>query len=349
MLIYVIITILIFVIRNKYRNKDTFVNYKKVVVTPSPIIYNNYVLYGIKEYPIYKYLLESIKNIYPISKINYNSNCMQNLRTTDNNVNHISCIQDICYQHYNSNNNNHNIRFICSIAIESITLLTSIYSKIFSWNDLYGKNIGTLSKNSGSYLTLMDINNNFNLNLNIIVINTKGIKSALSNNLIDAFFIITSHPSKILHDIHRVYPLRFIGTSGLSNKIIQKIFPYYIPSTIDLTNYKIYHSLPETFNSRVNIIANKDMAPNHGYKFIYTIFKNILNIKNKGSDDFKLQMMDFKPEYLYLSNPDYKLQKGVYLYYRKNGMITNNNSLDCMYTSGVNHCNIKKINKYRLL
>ena len=104
-------------------------------------------------------------------------------------------------ENYIKNNANNNIRYILSIGIEKFTLITPKNSKINSWHDLENKTIGTLDKNTGSYFTLNNILNSFEINTKIVTVKLNSIPSLLLNKEIDAFFIVISHPNNLFRII----------------------------------------------------------------------------------------------------------------------------------------------------
>ena len=107
--------------------------------------------------------------------------------------------------------------------------------------------------------------------------------------------------------------------------------------------------MPDTVAIKIDILVNKRFSEENGYNLIQTVFKNLIAIKSVGSDDYKLQMRDFNPEYIYFSNNNHKLHKGVYKFYKSIGLITNNHERSCRYKVGISQCNVKKINHFRLL
>ena len=64
--------------------------------------------------------------------------------------------------------------------------------------------------------------------------------------------------------------------------------------------------MPDTVAIKIDILVNKRFSEGNGYNLIQTVFKNLIAIKSVGSDDYKLQMRDFNPEYIYLSNNNHK-------------------------------------------
>lgn len=204
----------------------------------------------------------------------------------------------------------------------------------------------------GSYKTLKKILISFDIQsviIHNIPITKEGILESFQSKKIDAFFITTSHPNKILHYINNVIKLRFIGIDGLNKDKLKLIFPYYTFSKIDLSYYgKILNTSIESIETRINLICHKNNNRKEICKLIATIFSNIIHFKIYGCKEYKLAMKPFNPAYIYLNHPLYKLHLGVKDYYHKIGLITEKNSYSCKYNVGVGKCK-KKINHFRLL
>ena len=86
-----------------------------------------------------------------------------------------------------------------------------------------------------------------------------------------------------------------------------------------------------------------------GYKLNNTIFKNLIEFKTINSQPAKLQMKEFNPEDIYLSNNYFILHKGVKDFYKHFGLITYNNNPNCVYSIGINNCKLNNLNRYMLL
>ncbi len=344
MLYIIIILILLLAFLGK---NETFVNYKRVTVTPKKIIYDKLVINIPHNNKLYSNLSNKMRAIYPIKFVEYR-NTEESLANINKYPNYISFIPEIIRliqpDYFN------NSRFITSIGVEKPTLFSPVNSNIMNWNDTKGKTIGTV-KNSSSYLLLNYIKKSFNLNFKIKTIDVfeKNTLDKLKKNKFNSFFLLTSHPNNIIKYIHKNLPLKFIGLEGLNKQNVKIVFPNYNESKIDLTHYDIFNSMPDTVAIKIDILVNERFSEDNGYNFIQTVFKNLMSIKSVGSDDYKLQMRDFNPEYIYLSNNNHKLHKGVYKFYKNIGLITNNPERSCRYKVGISKCNIKKINHFRLL
>lgn len=346
-LILLIFTLSIIIVKRGLQSGriSNFTNYKKITVTPQPIIYTNLQLHIPPNKPLYNNIATQLQKIFPIHTINNNTYDITNLELSNKKPNIISIIPGLC----NYNSDFPNIRYISSIGIEMFTLFS--HNKITSWNNLIGKTIATLSTQSASYIALYRLRKIFNMTFKIKILKKIDLKivDAFKNEEYSAVFMVSSHPNNMIQSIHKQTTLTFIGTSGLNKDKLKLHFPDLHQGKLDLTYYNIYNNMPDTILSKMDIICNKNLTHESGYRFIKTIFENLLNIKTNGPDKYKLQMKDFNPEFIYLSNNLYKLHNGVKEFYKEIGLITNNNNRSCRYKAGIEKCAIKKLNHFMLL
>ncbi len=349
--IFIIMLIYIYIKSKKYTDK--FVNYKSITVTPQSMLYNSININTWYKDSLYWNLGNNLKSIYPIEFNNQSYSPLNNIIKVEENKNHLSLIQQDYLLNYLSNKPNSNIRLITTIGIEDITLIIPSNSSILSWKDLKFKKIGTLSKESGSYFILDKLNSILDLNskiTNFDKFNSDTIIESLTNKSIDAFFIIISNPSPIIRNISINYSIRIIGTFGINSDIIKHILPYYNKSYIDTTDYKLISiNSIETYKTNISLICNKDFDPLESYILIKSIFTNFSYLINNGNKDYKLQLYDFNPSYLYSNYDKIKLHEGVIRFLNDINIITNNPNTECLYKVGIDKCNIKNVNNNRLL
>ena len=138
--------------------------------------------------------------------------------------------------------------------------------------------------------------------------------------------------------------------ADLNRKILTKIFPFSNDSKIDITHYDIQSlKVINTLDSRINIICNNELPSNYAYNLLKNIFSNIIYIKTHGDTNYKLQMQEFNPSYLYPNNSLYKLHEGVHKFYMDIGVITYNKDNSCRNFVGVKECKGENINHFRLI
>jgi TRAP-type uncharacterized transport system substrate-binding protein len=345
-MLYFLVLIVIVILHHLY-SKENFVNYKSVTITPNKTIYDGLVLNIPNNKPLYNTLANKLKTMYPIKHINH-GNIKHYITLTNKNQNNISIVPETI-QHILKDKFK-NIRFITSIGVEKFTLISPINKGINSWSDTSNKNIGVI-KDSSDYHILKYMRKLLGIEFKIKLIDSFDMKiiEDFKNNKYDCMFLLMAHPNNILKKVHKIFPLKFIGTEGINEETLNIIFPNNTKSKLDLTYYNIYNDQPDTLLVKLDLITNNNFSSQNGFNLIQTVFKNLLNIKTVGSDTFKLHMRDFMPEYIYLSNNTYKLHDGVYQFYKNIGLITNNPERSCRYKVGISKCNIKKLNHFRLL
>lgn len=350
MLLLLVIIFIFFIFYIKKYTNENFNNYKSVIVTPRKVLYDKIVINSFLGNSLYHNIAKNIAKKFPINNIKLSNGSKTNIYNTNQFSNHISLVQDDILFNYIKNNANNNIRYILSIGIEKFTLITPKNSKINSWHDLENKTIGTLDKNTGSYFTLNNILNSFEINTKIVTVKLNSIPSLLLNKEIDAFFIVISHPNNLFRIINKQVSIKFLSMDTLDKQILKKIFPFANKSKIDIDEYHIpTTNVINTLETRVNIICNDKLDKEHAYNFIKTIFSNLIFIKTNGTDDYKLQMQEFNPSYLYPNNTLYKLHEGVHKFYIDIGVISYIDNNYCKYSVGIQKCTNKKLNNFRLI
>jgi TRAP-type uncharacterized transport system substrate-binding protein len=341
--------ILLFLI--KKRNLEKFTNYKKIIIKPQNSVYNKTTINMMDKKNMHLNIGENISNIFPIPNINTGCSGLSAISNTNNYDNNLCLVSDEIYFYYESKNNNHNIRFICSLGYEQFTLITPFNSDIKNWNDIKNKKIGTIV-DSSSFFIVQKILTAFNLKTVNKVLTIKyesgKIIKAFKDKIIDCYFVLTSHPDKTIQTIHRHTPLKIIGIEGLDKKILSGVFSFYNFEKVNLENYKLNHII-ETLNVKLNLLCNKNFNKKDCYSLLSAIFSQFQYIKRNGDSDYLSQMRNFNPSKLYLDNLKYTYHDGTYKFLKDIGMITNNKSYYCKFKAGVENCKIEKINHFRLL
>lgn len=345
MLFFILLLIITMIL--KYKRKEPFFNYKSITIKPTITTFKDITFICPENKFLQNVLSKKLKQIYPINRI-INQNIETALDLTNKHANFMFFAPEVIQ--YIDFLDKSNIRFISSLGVEKITLVSPRKNGINSWNNLKNKKIGVVKKSS-SYYTLKYLRSKILINFKIISVKQEGpnIEKDFKQNKYDAFFMLTAHPNDILRNVNKILPLKFIGTEGIKKEILDIIFTNLNPSTIDLTHYDIYNEQPKTLMSKLDILVNKAFNPKSAYNFIETIFKNLMNIKSSGVNRYKLHMRDFNPEFIYLSNNNYELHSGVRQFYKNIGLITSNSERSCIYKIGIGKCNLKKLNHFRLL
>ena len=343
-------------IRYRIHNPEHYLNFKKIIVTPQPAIYQNLTLNTWRPGSLYQNIGLNIASIYPINKVATTPGSYYNITQVEKYPNALGLVQQDTLVDYVANlssPNNSNITLITAIGLEQITVILPGNSKISSWNQIKNKRIGTFDLQSGSDKSLrkiLSISQSDNMVINFTEVDEVSIQNAFQTNTIDLFFCIASNPDKMITNLAKQYPIRIIGTNGIDRQTLSIIFPYSTDAKIDTSEYSIsIMSTVKTLQSSVYLIANKDFPFGECYRLIKTIFNNFIYMKEKGDDIYKLQLMEFNPSYLYSTTDIIPIHPGVRKFFEDINIITYNSSPECIFKVGVEKCNVTKLNPYRLL
>lgn len=357
-LLFVLICILVLVflyiifLKNKqlYENFQYGDTYKQVTVTPQAQIYTNLVLYTDNYNTVSNDIANNISNYYPIHKINkIDSNKILNLIET--NVNNLGLIQEGLIDKYVITNPDTNIRYISNLAVEKFTFIVPQLMNIRSWKDMPKIKIGTV-KTSASFdilKTILSISNN-NSDIIDCEYTVDTIVNKFKNREIDAYFIVISHPNVIMTELLNKHPCYMFGTRGIDEQTLVNVFPFYYKTILDVNEYSISSPSTEyTLQCNLVLVAHKDLEPLEMYILTRAIFHNMKYMMYSGNYYYKLQMSDFNPQYIYNNFPFLSLHNGTRKFYRDMGILTDNPSPNCAYKIGIDKCDLKYINKYRIL
>lgn len=342
-------------IRYRSINPEHYTNYKKIIVTPQPAIYQKLTLNTWTNGSLYYNIGRNIASIYPIETVATTPGSSYNISQVEKYNNALGLVQQDTLVDYIANLSvpNSNIKLITPIALEQITVIIPGNSKIGNWTDIKNKRIGTFDIESGSYKSLQKILNIYQSNNTIInfqKVDATTIQDAFQKNDIDLFFCIVSNPNIIITNLAKQYPIRILGTNGLDRQTLRIIFPYSTDAKIDTTEYNIsIMSSVKTLQSNVYIIVNTNFPFGECYRLIKTIFNNFIYIKENGDNLYKLQMLEFNPSYLYSTTDIIPIHAGVRKFFEDINIITYTPSPECIYKVGINKCSVNKINPYRLL
>lgn len=352
-MIIIIIIVILLILYFYRKSREDFNNFKSITVTPQQSIYNNMTINVPSYKNLYYQLASNIANIYPISDVITRELTIDNIKDVEDNVNVLSFVQnDLLLNYYKEKKKDTSVRYITSFGYEQITLVTLADSKIKSWKDLNGKTVATLSKNTAPYKTLQLLLSSLRFTNKIVemVYHYDDLYNALVKKTIDAFFITISNPDEIIARLTRNIPLNIIGTEGIDDNILDLILPYFDKTFIDTSEYKLGGIFSiKTRQTRISLICNKQQDIQLIYLLIKTIFNNFTYLKSNGNKFYKLKLLEFNPDGLYLDNDIFILHDGAEAFYREFNIINNNPSTQCVYKIGINKCTLDNLNRYRLL
>lgn len=184
------------------------------------------------------------------------------------------------------------------------------------------------------------------------------IEKAFQDNRIDAYFILCAHPNTIVYTLTRDKSYQLMGLAGIDPVEYNVVFPRANPVILNTVAYPSYRNVTlRSMEHPLHVVAHQSLAVNVIYTFIQSVFENFLSVKSgvgitDGAElfQFRTQMSDFSPSYLYPRYKEFALHRGVDSYFRDIGVITTNPAPECGYTVGISDCKKEPyFNPYRIV
>jgi uncharacterized protein len=179
-----------------------------------------------------------------------------------------------------------NLRFICTLYPEMVTLLAANISSINTLADVENKMISIGMPGSGTWENALDVLSAINLepDIDFQTENASPNEAAqlLQAGTIDAFFYTVGHPNQITKEATEgVRPVHFVPIVGM--EALMKKDPYY--STIEI-NHLLYPKAANTediptIGMRTRLLTSADAGEELIYTVKKTIFENLETFKNK--------------------------------------------------------------------
>jgi len=341
-------------------NIEKFVSYKKNVIQLTPETHIPIIISVGYHHSYYSKFAELISKIYPLEIKYHDGASYKNVENLINNKCELSiCQVDTAVSSllgtYPFKKTNNNIRYVCSLYMEIVTLIVSPRSHIYSWKDLKNKVVCIGKKSFSSYynfLTLSEIAG-FDPFKDIKIIEdnifSKDIIKKFSNGQIDALYITTPHPKKELYELYIKIRYRIIGTKGLDNELIKLRMSEFKKDSIDLNNYNMGNEQGSMMTYSIGvpscIITRDDVPDSYIYKFVKTIFTNIGYIKSYPTNlFFKKTLEEVLPSQILSLNFLLRTHTGALSYYKDIGIITYNPHHFCANFAGSGICNLNPKN-----
>jgi TRAP-type uncharacterized transport system substrate-binding protein len=184
------------------------------------------------------------------------------------------------------------------------------------------------------------------------------IDKAFQDNRIDAYFALCAHPNTVVYTLVRDKSYQLMGLRGIDPTKYKTIFPRTTEVILNTVAYPDYRNITlRSMEHPIHIVANKTLTTNVINTFIQSIFENFLRIKTGTGItnavelfQFRTQMSDFSPAYLYPRYSEFALHSGVDKYFRSIGVITTNPAPECGYQVGISDCKKEPyFNPYRII
>lgn len=187
---------------------------------------------------------------------------------------------------YWENDPQQNLRFICTLYAEMVTLLAADSSGINQVADLKGKMINIGSPGSGTWENALDVLSEVNLEEERDFHTKGGSPSAavqlLQDGGIDAFFYTVGHPNQVTTEATvGVRKVHFVPVTGLDALIARD--PYYQTVEIPTQLYPraTNTAVVPTIGMKARLLTSADVSDDMVYVMTKTIFDNLDQIKGK--------------------------------------------------------------------
>lgn len=340
MIIFLLILLLLYIINNC--KKETFKNYRNIVVSPKYSVYNpNKVIFladklnthifnkSYKHFPIEKYeiVTEDI-----ISEVNNKKNL---IGITDFHL----------YMKFIKDNPKSNIRFICNLFSNTLTILMK--NKDISDE----KKICVEFKNSPEYVILNIIQKYYPLKIIILnkIVPFNKLNLILSENECNYFAKFITHPDEQLKKFLKLNS-DFEIVGFMNKKLFPLIIPDFNKSVINMTYYGFLNSI-DSINNKKILICHSELDSDTSYNIINTIYTNFNSFKNTNDKSLKSGIQYFQISDIFAPNiNEIKLHLGVDAYYREKGYISDIDRNICRKLVGKQNCDTSiRLNPYRIL
>lgn len=212
------------------------------------------------------------------------------------------------------------LRSVFSMHGEPLTIVASTKSGIKSFDDLKGKRVNVGNPGSGQRATMDTLMSFKGLDFGYFSLASELTSteqsSVLSDNNIDAFTIVTGHPSGLIQEATTVTEAKIIPVEGDDIDQLIKKYPYYAKATIPGGLYKGNPNDINTYGVVATIVTDKDTPDDVIYAITKAVFTNLDRIKKIHPAFAHLTEANMVEDGL--SAP---LHEGAKRYYRERGWI----------------------------
>lgn len=212
------------------------------------------------------------------------------------------------------------LRAICSLHPEIITLIASADSGVAKLDQLKGKKVNLGNHGSGQRGNAIDVLTTANINIESDI-RAESLKSAeapkmLQDNRIDAFFYTAGHPNGAITEATAgKRKVRFIPIEGMDTLL--KKFPYYAKAQINIEDYPmaVNKENVDSIGVMTTFVTSAKVPDEVVYKITKELFENL--------DEFKklhpaLKSLTHKSMLGGLSAP---LHPGAVKYFKEKGLM----------------------------
>lgn len=175
------------------------------------------------------------------------------------------------------------LRSVFSMHSEPLTIVARNDSMINSFADLKGKKVNVGNPGSGQRATMETLLSFKGLDFSYFSLASELTSteqsSALSDKNIDAFTIVTGHPSGLIQEATTVTEAKIIPVEGSDVDSLIKKYPYYAKAVIPGNLYKGTPNDINTYGVVATIVTDKNTPDNVIYEVTKTVFENLDRVK----------------------------------------------------------------------
>ena len=341
MIILLFLLIILYIHYKVNKKKELFKNYRGIVIKPKKFIYlpNKIIL---KDDILSTHIYQKIIQLFPLER--YDNNSEDLIEIVNKNDNFLGITDFYTYFNFILDNPENNIRFVCNILGNKLTIFKHN-------NSIAYKKICIEFKKSPEYYILNTVSKYVPLNLVILnkSVDINLLDKILFDNNCNHFAKFMNHPDEKLRQILKINDnLRILDFKD--DDLFSSIIPNFNKTKINMNDYEMLSSIDSIINNKV-IICNVNSDSNMIYSILDLIYNNFNDFKN--SDDFNLKksLQYYQINDIFASDiPTIKLHKGVDLYLRDKGYLSSKDKNICRKFVGIGTCpDNLRLNPYRLL
>lgn len=176
---------------------------------------------------------------------------------------------------------NYKLKSVMSIYPELLTLITRSELNINTLNEIKDKRVNIGQTSSGTEFTvnsLFKYNNILKSDLSYISqLNIQESMNALINNKIDAYFIMSGHPSNIIQNNAELKNIKIISIDSKETNNMINNYPYLTKEIIEANTYKNQSEEVKTLGVKAILVTSSNVSE----KIVYTITKAIVDNLDK--------------------------------------------------------------------
>jgi TRAP transporter TAXI family solute receptor len=170
------------------------------------------------------------------------------------------------------------LRAVCSLHREMVTLLATEVSGVSALKDLKGKRVSIGSPGSGQHANALDILSAAGLDpeADIVPIEVRAEEGVglLRRGEIDALFYTVGHPNELVEDATSGQPVRFVSIPGA---VFGDDRPYFVPATIPIHLYPLARNTTDvdTIGLSATLLTSQSVDERYIYAITMNLFENL--------------------------------------------------------------------------